>query len=151
MGDFNARLSNNFVDSFCRSYSFKSLIKKPTCFKRPDNPTCIELILTNSQQLRNFSKQQFGTELVKELSENNVDSSQFELFQTFSFGLLNKLTSSKQKTLMNNQPSFMFKEVLKAIIPRSKLLRQNLSHVNRFTTNKKNLCCNSSKSKEKLL
>ena len=50
MGDFNARLSNNFVDSFCRSYSYKSLIKKSTCFKSPDNPTCIDLILTNSQK-----------------------------------------------------------------------------------------------------
>ena len=30
MGDFNAELLNNFVDSFCRSYSRKSLIKKPS-------------------------------------------------------------------------------------------------------------------------
>ena len=50
MGDFNTGLSNNFVDSFCRSYSLKSLIKKPTCFKNPDYPTCIDLILTNRQK-----------------------------------------------------------------------------------------------------
>ena len=50
MGDFNADLSNNFVDSFCVSYSIKSLVKKPTCFKNPDNPTCINLILTNRQK-----------------------------------------------------------------------------------------------------
>ena len=47
MGDFNAELSNNFVDNFCGCYSLKSLIKKPKCFKNPDNPTCIDLILTN--------------------------------------------------------------------------------------------------------
>ena len=50
MSDFNARLSNNFADSFCGSYRLKSLIKNPTCFKGPDNPTCIDLILTNRQK-----------------------------------------------------------------------------------------------------
>ena len=50
MGDFNAGLSDNFVDSFCRSYSLKSLIRKPTCFKNPDYSTCIDLILTNRQK-----------------------------------------------------------------------------------------------------
>ena len=50
IGDFNADLSNNFVDSFCGSYSLKSLIKKPTCFKNPDHPISIDLILTNRQK-----------------------------------------------------------------------------------------------------
>ena len=50
MGDFNTELSNNFVDSFCGSYSKKSLIEKPTCFKDPNNPTCIDLILINRQK-----------------------------------------------------------------------------------------------------
>ena len=30
--------------SFCNTYE---LITKPTCYKNPENPTCIELILTN--------------------------------------------------------------------------------------------------------
>ena len=50
MSDFYADLSNNFVDSFCGSYSLKSLFKKPTYFKNPDHPTCIDLILTNRQK-----------------------------------------------------------------------------------------------------
>ena len=50
MGGFNSELSNNFVDNFCVCYSLKSLIKKPTCFKNPDNSTCIDLILTNRQK-----------------------------------------------------------------------------------------------------
>ena len=50
MGDFNADLSNNFVDSFCGSYSLKCLLKKSTCFKNPDHSACIELILTNRQK-----------------------------------------------------------------------------------------------------
>ena len=50
MSDFITDLSNNFVDSFCGSYSLKRLIKKPICFKISDHPTCINLILTNRQK-----------------------------------------------------------------------------------------------------
>ena len=46
------------------------------------------------RDFKNFSNQQFRIELLKELSENNADASQFELFQTISPGLLNKLAPS---------------------------------------------------------
>ena len=36
------------MESFCKSCRFKSLIKDPNCFKNPENPSCIDLILTNS-------------------------------------------------------------------------------------------------------
>ena len=35
------------MDSFCAIYHLKSLIKEPTCYKNPEKPTCIDLILTN--------------------------------------------------------------------------------------------------------
>ena len=41
------------IDRFCGSYSLKSLLKKPTCFKNTDYPTCIDLILTNRQSFQN--------------------------------------------------------------------------------------------------
>ena len=33
---------------FCDSYEFKNLIKDVTCYKNPENPSCIDLILTNN-------------------------------------------------------------------------------------------------------
>ena len=42
------------------------------------------------RDFKNFSNQQFQTELVKELNENNVAANQFKLFQTMSLELLNK-------------------------------------------------------------
>ena len=36
------------MESFCESFRFKSLIKDPACFINPENPSCIDLILTNS-------------------------------------------------------------------------------------------------------
>ena len=35
------------MKEFCDIYSFKNLIKEPTCFKNPANPKCIDLMLTN--------------------------------------------------------------------------------------------------------
>ena len=47
LGDLNTEISNSFLEQFCASYNLKSLIKEPTCFKSVDNPSCIDLILTN--------------------------------------------------------------------------------------------------------
>ena len=53
-GDFNADMENINLKNFCNLYSFKNLIKEPTCFKYPVNPTCIDLMLTNPY--RSFQK-----------------------------------------------------------------------------------------------
>ena len=42
--DFNAETSNVTISEFCTTYNLKNLIKKPTCFKSLENPTCIALI-----------------------------------------------------------------------------------------------------------
>ena len=47
LGDLNTEVSNSFMEQFCASYNLKSLIKEPSCFKSVDNPSCIDLILTN--------------------------------------------------------------------------------------------------------
>ena len=33
---------------FCDKYDLKSLVKEPTCYKNPENPSCIDLILTDN-------------------------------------------------------------------------------------------------------
>ena len=48
MGDLNAEAHDNYLKDFCDIYSLKNLIKIPTCFKNPDRPTCIDVMLTNS-------------------------------------------------------------------------------------------------------
>ena len=46
-GDFNAEMTDPSLKEFCNLYSLKKLIKKPTCFKNPDNPKVTDLLLTN--------------------------------------------------------------------------------------------------------
>ena len=47
MGDFNAEPNEPAISNFYQIYNTKN-IKEKTCFKNPENPTCIDLILTNS-------------------------------------------------------------------------------------------------------
>ena len=47
LGDLNAEITDPSLKEFCYLYSLKNSIKKPTCFKSPDNPNVIDLLLTN--------------------------------------------------------------------------------------------------------
>ena len=47
LGDFNSEMTDMNLKDFCNLYLLKNLIKKPTCFKSPENPKTIDLILTN--------------------------------------------------------------------------------------------------------
>ena len=47
LGDFNAEMDDSSIKTFCSNYNLTSMINNPTCYKNPDKPTCIDLILTN--------------------------------------------------------------------------------------------------------
>ena len=47
MGDFNFDMGDKAVEDFCSVNNIESLINKPTCYKNHENPTCINLVLTN--------------------------------------------------------------------------------------------------------
>ena len=51
-GDFNAGVEDSSVKNFCSSYNLTSMINRPTSYKNPEKPSCIDLILTNCP--RNF-------------------------------------------------------------------------------------------------
>ena len=48
LGDFNVGIEEQHMKTFCDNYNLTSLIKQPTCYKNPNNPTCIDLILSNT-------------------------------------------------------------------------------------------------------
>ena len=35
------------MKNFCQIYNFKNLLDRPTCYKNPTNPSCVDLIITN--------------------------------------------------------------------------------------------------------
>ena len=48
---FNIEIQEPNMKSFCENYNLKGLIKQPTCYKNPEKPTCIDLILTNVRRM----------------------------------------------------------------------------------------------------
>ena len=47
LGDFNSKPTEEAMKSFCQIYNSKNLLGKPTSYKNPTNPLCVDLILTN--------------------------------------------------------------------------------------------------------
>ena len=48
LGDFNSCIEDSPMKTFAEIYKLRNLIKEPTCFKNPENPTSTDLILTNN-------------------------------------------------------------------------------------------------------
>ena len=48
LGDFNVETKKPCMQSFLELYGFRNLISEPTCYKNPEKPSSIDLILTNS-------------------------------------------------------------------------------------------------------
>ena len=49
MGDFNSEMLEEAMGNFCAIYNFTNLVEQPRCYKSQENPSCIDLILTNRQ------------------------------------------------------------------------------------------------------
>ena len=45
--DLHLDANNRGMSAFSDTYFLKSFIKEPTCYKNPNEPSCINLILTN--------------------------------------------------------------------------------------------------------
>ena len=147
MGDFNAHLLNNFVDSFCGSYNLKSLTKKPKCFKNPDHPTCIDLILTNRQKrFQNSTNIEIGlcdfhnptvTVFKSYLKKRKPKELTYRDFK-------NSNQQFRTELVRNNQSSFITKEVRKTIMTRSRLrnkfLKTKSQECKQAYNKQRNLC-----------
>ena len=49
-GDFNGQEEDDSLKEFLDEFNAKNLVKDKTCFKSLDNPSCIDLFITNSYQ-----------------------------------------------------------------------------------------------------
>ena len=47
-GDFNAQVGEPDIDTFLQDYDSKNIVKEKTCFKSIENPSCVDLFITNS-------------------------------------------------------------------------------------------------------
>ena len=47
LGDFNSEFSEPCLNDFCYIYNLKNLVKVPACFQNLEEPSCIDLFLTD--------------------------------------------------------------------------------------------------------
>ena len=47
LGDFNSEVNEKHMNDFCELYNLQNLIDEPTCYKSTNNPSSIDLMLTN--------------------------------------------------------------------------------------------------------
>lgn len=49
LGDWNSAVTEKDMKEFCEIYHFEKLIKDPTCYKSSENPSSIDIMLTNKK------------------------------------------------------------------------------------------------------
>ena len=47
LSDFNSEPTEEAMKSFCQTCNFKNLLDKPTCYKKYNNTSCVDLIITD--------------------------------------------------------------------------------------------------------
>ena len=47
VGDLNMQEGDACLEDFLHEFHAKKLVKEPTCYKNPDNPSCVDLFITN--------------------------------------------------------------------------------------------------------
>ena len=48
VGDFTTEITEHYTESFVYEHELSNLVKEKTCFKNMENPSCIDLLLTNN-------------------------------------------------------------------------------------------------------
>ena len=96
MGGFNADIEEKHMKCFFDNYDLKSLIKQSTCYKNPDNPTCIDLFLTNAP--RWFSKYLCLRNLAVIFPSND-----FDCYEKKNYGSHKNVSNEKFKSCLSNK------------------------------------------------
>ena len=139
-------------------YHAKNLVKEPTCFKNPDNPSCIDLFITNSYRsfqktttlstgLSDFHKMTITVlkttfpkakpriityrtpyetaDLEIALKENleKMDGKKYECFEKAVTCSYDSVSAKKQRTVRANEKPYVTKDMRKAIMLRSTVLK----------------------------
>ena len=101
LGDFNVEIEEANMKSFCQNYNLENLIKQPTCYKIPNKPTFIDLILTICKNLDEKDikdNKTFGKTVESLLSDKPINGNKIHLNEN------GDLINSELKTaeLLNN-------------------------------------------------
>ena len=142
LGDMNATQDNISMKNFNEIYNLENLIKEPTCFKNPQNPSSIDVMLTNDKTKYSKSmtletglsdhhkmtisvlKASFVKKAPITITYRNYDNLNENHFKSDLFCLLH--TKANQTDLTYDEFKKIFMEVLNSHFPtKTKLVRGN--------------------------
>ena len=143
MCDLNSEVSENCLNGFCNANSLKTLNRGLTCFKNPNNPSCIDLFLTYQEQcyqqicaietgISDFHKMVVTVmkTYYKKQKARTIQYRNFKHFheQSFNFELNNELT----KIDINNAESKEFNETFLKVLDKHAPRKQEYIRANNF-------------------
>ena len=143
LDDLNSEPTESTVRDFCQIYECKNLIKDNTCFKNPEKPSCINLIITNKPKcfqnsvtletgLSDFHKMTLTVMKVfyKKQKPTIITYRNYKYFsnEVFMADVQNRIS---QATFENNDLEFdLFKAVLNEAIQRYAPTKQRYDRAN---------------------
>ena len=136
------RSQNRVFRNFFFEMNAKNIVKEPTCFESLSNPSCIDLVITNSysnfQNTKAIStglsyfhkmvvivlKHTFHRSVPKELvleDKLNQQINEYKHFEKMFLEILNIQAPIKKKLMRANHVPYMTKALRRAIMKRSEL------------------------------
>ena len=114
----------------CDLYGIKSLIRVPTCYKNPANPTCIDLMLTNSNRsFQNSCTIETGLsdfhKMIVSVLQIYFQKREAKVINYWDYRNFSN-EEFRQQVPKDNHSPFINKTILKAIMDRSRLRIQFL-------------------------
>ena len=137
-GDMNMQEGETHFDDFLDEFHARNMVKEPTCFKNPDNPSCIDLFITNGN--RSFMKTMAVStglsdfhKMIVTVMRTTFPKREPQIIKYRDFSKYNKVTFGNDlRKNLENQPSDydtfekLFLETLEIHAPKkTKVLRAN--------------------------
>ena len=130
MGDFNSEPNEKELADFCETYNLSNLVKGPTCYKNPTNPSYIDFLLTNrtGNYKQSITERLFRNELRENLADISDTELNYDVFENIFLMHINKYAPMKEKRVRANNSPFMNKILSKAVMKRSRLRHKYLKN-----------------------
>ena len=137
IGDFNIATENTHLQSMIQAYNLNNLIKEPTCFQS-NNPSQIDLILTNQESMYTFSNtfetglsnhHKFVSTISKSGSFKGTPRKGYRFYKSFNIdnfkSILNQKLNNLSSTIYDNIEETFLSLLNKHAPHKKKILRHN--------------------------